>query len=85
MPTPFSQLTKEKETCHSVDLDFKHFMYTLYLYYTICFVLVILLFLMNSDQFSILLILKSFLLESMEVLVNASQGPNTLGSMVFAT
>lgn len=40
---------------------------------------------MNSDQFSILLILKSFLLESMEVLVNASQGPNTLGSMVIAT
>lgn len=59
-----SQLTKEKETCFSVDPDFKHFMYTLYPYYTICFVLVILLFLMNSDQFSILLILKSFLLES---------------------
>lgn len=51
MPTPFSQLSKEKETCHSVDLDFKHFMYTLYPYYTICFVLVILLFLMNSLGF----------------------------------
>lgn len=86
MPTPINQLTKEKETCHSVGLDFKHFMCTIYPYYTIC-TIVILLFLMNSDWFRILLKLKSFFPESgaMETLGRTPQGSKVSDSVVIGT